>query len=103
MITKRRANRDLGRMRHSIATAAKTTVKSAALAMAAGQVVARRSALGIVALSDPLRTDHYELSRIIPEKVTALNSGAIGIALQSGKIAPLFRAVTFSGIMRLSS
>lgn len=89
MIAKRRATRNLRRLRRSVATAAKTSIKSAALAMAAGQVVARRSALGIAALRDPLRADHQEFSRIIPEKLDALSTGALGIALQTGEMARL--------------
>jgi len=87
MVTKRRATRDARRTRRSIATIAKTSMKSAALATAAGQVVARRAALGMAALKDPSRTDHQELTRIIPEKINALNSGALAIALQTGELA----------------
>ena len=87
MVSKRRANRDARRIRRSVATAAKTSMKSAALAAAAGQVVARRAALSMAALRDPLRTDHQELSRIIPEKINALSSGALGLALHTGELA----------------
>jgi hypothetical protein len=62
-------------------------LKSAALAMAAGEVIARRSALGISALNDPARADNLELSRILPEKVSALSSAVFGIAQRSGEIA----------------
>lgn len=95
MIAKRRANRDARRIRRSVTTAAKTSMKSAALATAAGQVVARRAALSMAALKDPIRTDHRELSRIIPEKINALNSAALGIALQTGELAR--RIVRHSG------
>ena len=95
MISKKRANRDARRIRRSVATVAKTSIKSAALAMAAGQVVARRSALGVAALRNPLRNDHQELGRIVPEKINALNSAALGIALQTGELAR--RIVRHSG------
>lgn len=87
MTSKKKVLRNGRRMRRSLVTAGKTGMKSAALAMAAGQVVARRTALGMAALSDPARADHVELSSIVPEKVSAFNNAAVGIALRSGEIA----------------
>jgi len=87
LTSKKRVSRDGRRIRRSLAAAGKTSLKSAALAMAAGQVIARRSALGIAALSDPARADNLELSRILPEKVGALSSAAFGVALRSREIS----------------
>ena len=95
MTSKKGVSRDGRRVRRSLATAGKTTLKSAALAIAASQVVARRSALGVSAFNDPARADHLELSRIVPEKVSAIGNAAVGIALRSGEIAR--QIVRYSG------
>ena len=87
MTSKRHLSQDVRRVRRSLAAAGRITLKSAALAMAASQVVARRSALGVSALSDPARADHLELSRIVPEKVSAIGNATVGIALRSSEIA----------------
>lgn len=95
MSSKNRVSRDGRRVRRSLAAAGKTSLKSAALATAVSQVVARRTALAISALSDPARADHLELSRIVPEKLNAINNAAVGIALRSGEIAQ--QIVRYSG------
>ncbi len=87
MNSKRRISRDGRRVRRSLTAAGKTSLKSAALAMAASQVIARRSALGMAALSDPVRADNLELSRILPEKIGALSRAAFGVAQPSREIA----------------
>ena len=48
------------------------------LAMAAGQIVAKRMALGVAAALNPLQADHAEFSRMVPEKMEAFSAaGAI--------------------------
>lgn len=87
MNSRKRVSRDGRRVRRTLTAAGKTSLKAAALAMAASQVVARRSALGVSALNDPARTNNLELSRILPEKAGALSSAAVGVAVRSGEVA----------------
>jgi hypothetical protein len=47
------------------------------LAIAAGQVVAKRVALGMAAALNPLQADHAELGRIVPEKVEAFSAAGM--------------------------
>ena len=47
------------------------------LVMAAGQVVARRVAIGAAAVVDPLQADHTEFGRLLPEKVDALSAAGM--------------------------
>jgi hypothetical protein len=48
------------------------------IAMAAGQIVARRIALGMAAALDPMTADHAEFGRMMPEKMEAFSAaGAI--------------------------
>jgi hypothetical protein len=51
------------------------------LASAAGQIIAKRVALGVAAIIDPMRADHAELGRMVPEKIEAFS--AAGIILRS--------------------
>jgi hypothetical protein len=44
------------------------------LAMAAGQIIARRVALGMAAAFDPMGADHTEFGRMMPEKVEAFSA-----------------------------
>ena len=47
------------------------------LIMAAGNVIAKRVALGMVGALDPVRADHDELARIVPEKVEAFANASM--------------------------
>jgi hypothetical protein len=47
------------------------------IAIASGQVIARRVALGMAAALNPLRADHVELARIVPEKVEAFSAAGM--------------------------
>lgn len=95
MTSKRRANRDARRIRRAAVATGKTGVRSAALAIAAGQVIARRTALGLAAVGDPGRAEHKEFNRIIPEKLRAARIGAMGIAVRSGEVVR--QSVRYSG------
>jgi hypothetical protein len=53
------------------------------LAIATGQVVAKRVALGMAAALDPLRADHVEFARIVPEKVEAFSAAGMIMLKQS--------------------
>jgi hypothetical protein len=48
------------------------------LAMASGQIVAKRMALGVAAAFNPMQADHAEFGRMMPEKMEAFSAaGAI--------------------------
>jgi len=87
LASKKRISRDGRRIQRNLAAAGKTGIKSAVLAHTASRVAARRTAAGLAALNNPARADYAELARILPEKVSALNSAAFGIALRSGDFA----------------
>jgi hypothetical protein len=55
------------------------------LAIAASQVLAKRVALGMAAALDPLRADHVEFARIIPEKVEAFSAAGMIMLQQSNQ------------------
>ncbi|HEY0424107.1 MAG TPA: phasin family protein [Rhodopila sp.] len=47
------------------------------LALAAAQVIARRAALGLAAIFDPMGADHVEFGRMVPEKVEAFSAAGM--------------------------
>jgi O-methyltransferase involved in polyketide biosynthesis len=49
------------------------------LARAAGEIITKRVALGVAAIIDPLRADHAEFGRMVPEKVEAFS--AVGMIM----------------------
>ena len=55
------------------------------LAITASQIVAKRVALGIAAAMDPLRADHAEFERMVPEKVEAFSVAGMIMLEQSGQ------------------
>ncbi len=55
------------------------------LAIAAGQVIARRMALGVAAALDPLRADHAEFGRMMPEKLEAFSAAGAILLEQSSQ------------------
>ena len=64
----RRAVRDGRRIRHTAGAGTLAALKGAVLAQAAGRVVAKRTALGLVAMADPARADQAEFPRIVPRR-----------------------------------
>jgi hypothetical protein len=68
--------------------------KGGELAVAAGQVIAARAALGAAAMMDPLKADHVEFARIIPEKTTAFS--AAGVAWLRGSSETAQRISAFA-------
>lgn len=53
------------------------------IARASAQVVAQRMALGAAAAIDPLRGDHVEFARILPEKVEAFTAAGMVMLTQA--------------------
>ena len=54
------------------------------LTLGAQQVIAKRVALGIGAAIDPLRTDHAEFGRMMPEKIQAFSAAGFIMMQQAG-------------------
>jgi hypothetical protein len=65
------------------AVARRNTSSGNGLAAAASQVIARRVALGVAAAIDPLRADHGEFARMVPEKVEAFSAASMIMLRQS--------------------
>ncbi len=57
------------------------------LAVAAGQVIARRVALGMSAMFDPMGADHAEFGRMLPEKVEAFSAAGMIMMQQATQAA----------------
>jgi len=57
--------------------AARNADTSNDLAVAAGQIIARRITLGMAAAFDPIGADHAEFSRIVPEKLEAFSAASM--------------------------
>jgi hypothetical protein len=55
------------------------------LAMTAAQVIARRVALGVAASVNPLRADHQEFARMVPEKLAACSAAGTALLQWSGR------------------
>jgi hypothetical protein len=66
--------------------ASRTASSSSDLAIASGQIIARRFALGMAAAFDPLQADHAEFGRMMPEKMEAFLAAGV-IMLQQTKQA----------------
>ena len=81
-----RTGRDARKLTRTFATAAATTLKGNELAVASGEVIARRMALGAAALADPMTADHVEFSRMVPEKMAALSAVAAIVQRRSAAV-----------------
>ena len=66
-----------GKIGGVFALATRSASRGGDLAIAAGQVMAIRMALGMAAAFDPLRADHVEFSRMVPEKVAAFSAAGM--------------------------
>jgi hypothetical protein len=55
------------------------------LAMAAGQIIARRVALGVAAAFNPLQADHDEFGRMVPEKMETFSAAGIAVFAHSNQ------------------
>lgn len=55
------------------------------IAIAAGEIIARRVILGIAAALDPMRADHAEFARMMPEKMEAFSAAGMIMLEQSNQ------------------
>jgi O-methyltransferase involved in polyketide biosynthesis len=55
------------------------------LAKATTKIIAKRMALGLAAVLDPVHADHVEFARMIPEKVQAFSAAGMVMLTQSGE------------------
>jgi O-methyltransferase involved in polyketide biosynthesis len=83
------------RVRDMVTMASQNASRSGDIARAATQVIAKRVALGMVGTADPLRADHIEFARMVPEKVEAFAAAGMVMLKQSGQVG--------RQIMRLAS
>ncbi len=60
-----------------IDAATRTANSSNDIAISAGEVIAKRVALGVAAAFDPLRADHAEFGRMVPEKMEAFSAAGM--------------------------
>jgi hypothetical protein len=74
-----------GTMGDVMSAAAQNARQREDIARATRQVVSKRVAIGIAAAFDPLRADHIELSRMVPEKVEAFSTAGLVMLTQSGQ------------------
>lgn len=56
------------------------------LALASGEVVVKRMALGAAAMVDPLNADHAEFARMVPEKAQAFSDAGTAILQRSSDV-----------------
>jgi O-methyltransferase involved in polyketide biosynthesis len=75
----------MGTIGDMLAVATRNASTGGDLAITAGQVIAKRVALGIAAAMDPLRADHAEFERMVPEKVEAFSAAGMILLEQSGQ------------------
>jgi hypothetical protein len=66
-----------------LALATRTADTGNDLALDAGQIIAKRVALGLAAAVNPMSADHAEFARIVPEKVEAFSAAGIAMFEQS--------------------
>src|SRR6267154_2387155 len=81
-----RAARDVRKLSRTLAAARANTLKGGELAVASGEVIARRMALGATAFADPMTADHVEFSRMVPEKMAAVSAVAAIVQQRSGAL-----------------
>jgi O-methyltransferase involved in polyketide biosynthesis len=67
------------------AAATRNAARGGDLVMATGQVMAKRMALGMAAVLNPLRADHMEFARIVPEKMGAFSAAGMIMIEQSNR------------------
>jgi O-methyltransferase involved in polyketide biosynthesis len=83
------------RVRDMVTMASQNAIRSGDIARAATQVIAKRVALGMAGTAAPLRADHIEFARMVPEKVEAFSTAGMVMLEQSGQVS--------RQIMRLAS
>jgi hypothetical protein len=55
------------------------------IAIGAGQIIARRVALGVAAAFDPMQADHAEFGRMMPEKMEAFSAAGMIMMQQASQ------------------
>jgi hypothetical protein len=78
---------NLAKQKKTVRTAIKSRTQVGELALAAGRVVARRSALGAAAMLDPANADGAEFSRMMPEKIAAFSASGMALYRWASNIA----------------
>jgi hypothetical protein len=66
-----------------LALATRTADTANDLAIDAGQIIAKRFALGLAAAVNPMAADHAEFARLVPEKVEAFSAAGVAMLEQS--------------------
>ncbi len=77
---------DSGQIREMLDLATETAGSGNEIAIAAGQVIAKRVALGVAAAVNPLAADHAEFARMVPEKVEAFSAAGKAMFEHSGEV-----------------
>jgi hypothetical protein len=77
------SNETSGQISDMLALATRTADTGNDLAIDAGQIIAKRVALGLAAAVNPMAADHAEFARILPEKVEAFSAAGITMFEQS--------------------
>jgi hypothetical protein len=75
-----------GMISELLALATRTAGGGNDLAIGAGQIIAKRAALGLVAAVNPLAADHAEFARMVPEKVEAFSAAGMAMLEQSEQV-----------------
>jgi O-methyltransferase involved in polyketide biosynthesis len=63
--------------------AARNASSGSRLTGAASQIIAKRAALGVAAVFDPVRADHVEFGRMVPEKMKAFSAAGMILVQQA--------------------
>ena len=77
------SNEPGGPISDMLALATRTADTGNDLAIGAGQIIAKRVALGLAAAVNPMAADHAEFARMMPEKVEAFSAAGIAMFEQS--------------------
>jgi hypothetical protein len=77
---------DGGTIRDMMDLATRSAGSGNDLAIAAGQVIAKRVALGVAAAVNPMTADHAEFARMVPEKVEAFSAAGMAMFEHSGEV-----------------
>jgi hypothetical protein len=84
----------------SVFDAATRSAKSQTdLTNAAGQIIAKRAALGVAAVFDPMQADHAEFGRMVPEKMEAFSAAGMIVIQHAGLAGEQFRRFASDAIM----
>jgi hypothetical protein len=74
---------ETGPISDMLALATRTADTGSDLVVGAGQIIAKRVALGLAAAVNPMAADHAEFARIVPEKLAAFSAAGIAVFEQS--------------------